>query len=61
MAAFFSHTWFVWWTIAVVVILRWLHVIAPDNTWDEAHPDSSDEEFQYFSEYVHSPWYSSQS
>jgi len=25
---FFEKTWFFWWSIAVVVILRWLHVIS---------------------------------
>jgi hypothetical protein len=56
MIDFLSHTWFVWWTLAVVVVLRWLHVIAPDNSWDESEPDQNDEEFQYFSEYADSPW-----
>lgn len=28
MIPFFEKTWFFWWTIAVVVILRWLHVIS---------------------------------
>jgi hypothetical protein len=55
MAAFFSHTWFVWWGVAVVVLLRWLHVIAPDHAFDATQPDPLDEEFEYFSEYVHFP------
>jgi hypothetical protein len=54
MANFFSHTWFVWWAFAVVVLLRWLHVIAPDNSFDETQPDLHDEEFEYFTEFVES-------
>jgi hypothetical protein len=55
MAAFFSHTWFLWWAIAVVVILRWLHVMAPDQTADKVELSPLDEEFEYFSEYVRFP------
>ena len=56
MAEFFSRTWFVWWIVAVVVMLRWLHVIAPNNSCNESQPDPNDEEFQSFTEYANSPW-----
>jgi hypothetical protein len=28
MAEFLEKTWFVWWTFAALVILRWFHVIS---------------------------------
>jgi len=56
MADFFSHTWFVWWTLAIVVVLRWLHVIAPYNPEDASQLDRDDEESQYLSEFVDSSW-----
>jgi hypothetical protein len=31
MAEFFSKTWFLWWAIAVVVIVRWFQVAAPET------------------------------
>lgn len=44
MIPFFEKTWFFWWTIATVVILRWLHVIS-SNTSQEAlqEPDAAAE------------------
>ena len=33
MISFFEKTWFLWWMFAVVVILRWHHVLS-------AYPDS---------------------
>lgn len=36
MAAFFAKTWFLWYAIAVVIIMRWFHVAASDK---EPEPD----------------------
>jgi hypothetical protein len=33
MISFLAKTWFVWWMLAVVFILRWFHVLS-------AHPES---------------------
>jgi hypothetical protein len=32
MAAFLAKTWFIWWTVAVVVIMRWFQVAVADHT-----------------------------
>ena len=42
---FLERTWLFWWTIATVLILRWLHVISC-NTNQEAlgAPDAAEEE-----------------
>jgi hypothetical protein len=40
MAAFFARTWFIWWTVAVVVIVRWFQVAGASET--ETIPSPSD-------------------
>ncbi len=36
MIHFFESTWFLWWIFAVVVIIRWFHVVAVVNQdWEE--------------------------
>lgn len=32
MTAFLARTWFIWWTVAVVIIMRWFQVAAADET-----------------------------
>jgi len=36
MLAFFAKTWFLWWSFAVVVILRWFQVAAAANEQGES-------------------------
>ncbi|HTW32894.1 MAG TPA: hypothetical protein VMD76_14525 [Candidatus Sulfotelmatobacter sp.] len=43
MAAFFENTWFLWWTLAVVIVLRWLHVISPQESQDGAIQENDEE------------------
>ena len=33
MLGFFENTWFIWWVVAAIAILRWFHVIStrPDR------------------------------
>jgi hypothetical protein len=45
VANFFANTWFVWWIVAVVVILRWLHVVSPQDAGDEAEEVADFENF----------------
>jgi uncharacterized membrane protein YecN with MAPEG domain len=35
MVAFLMHTWFVWWILAIVFILRWMHVMSVQQTVKE--------------------------
>jgi hypothetical protein len=28
MISFLMHTWFLWWVVAILVILRWFHRVA---------------------------------
>jgi len=34
MISFLAKTWFVWWMLAVVFILRWVHVLPADPESD---------------------------
>jgi hypothetical protein len=34
MIAFLEKTWLLWWMFAVVVIVRWFHVLSADPGWD---------------------------
>ena len=31
MVHFFENTWFVWWAVAIVLVLRWMHVVSPQE------------------------------
>jgi len=46
MVAFFEHTWFLWWVIAVVAILRWFHVNSIDDVCEDSAEQESDGRFQ---------------
>jgi hypothetical protein len=42
MIALFAKTWFLWWLLASVVILRWFHAVAvadPSDTQDPLKRD----------------------
>jgi uncharacterized membrane protein YecN with MAPEG domain len=41
MVPFFENTWLIWWVLAVLVILRWLHQISVSPTVG----DSRDQEY----------------
>ena len=44
MIPFLERTWFFWWTIATVVILRWLHVISCNASHEALQaPDAGEE------------------
>ena len=45
LANFFANTWFVWWIVAVVVILRWMHVVSPQVEGEESEEEMSFETF----------------
>ena len=36
MAAFFQQTWWLWWAVAVVGILRWFRVTSADDAWEDS-------------------------
>ena len=38
MIAFFEKTWYLWWLLANVVIVRWFHGLSPDVTWEASDP-----------------------
>jgi hypothetical protein len=40
MIAFIERTWFFWWMVAVLVILRWFHLFSSET--DERVLDASD-------------------
>jgi hypothetical protein len=45
MLAFFAKTWVLWWMLAVVVILRWFHVLsaaAPQDPSESPEHDSDE-------------------
>ena len=45
MLAFFEKTWVLWWMLAVVVILRWFHVLsaaAPRGPSESPEHDSDE-------------------
>jgi hypothetical protein len=44
---FIEKTWFVWWTVAVVVILRWVHVMSSGEEASDLDPLVSEEELAY--------------
>jgi hypothetical protein len=45
MIAFFEKTWYLWWLLANVVIVRWFHGLSSEVTWEASDPSnrSSDE------------------
>jgi phosphatidylethanolamine-binding protein (PEBP) family uncharacterized protein len=44
MLAFLGQTWFLWWILAVLSILRWFHNVAADVSEDvTAYEDDSDD------------------
>lgn len=43
MAQFFENTWFVWWVVAIVVVLRWMHVVSLQDATAEADEFSFEE------------------
>jgi hypothetical protein len=42
MAAFFAKTWFLWYALAVVIVMRWFHVTASDVETDVPVPHRAD-------------------
>jgi hypothetical protein len=45
MIALFAKTWFLWWLLASVVVLRWFHgviVVDPRDTQDPAKRDKNE-------------------
>jgi hypothetical protein len=45
MIALFAKTWFLWWLLASVVILRWFHAVAvvdPSDTQDRPKRDKNE-------------------
>ena len=45
MIALFAKTWFLWWLLASVVILRWFHAVAvvdPSDTQDRSKRDKNE-------------------
>jgi hypothetical protein len=45
MIALFAKTWFLWWLLASVVILRWFHALAvvdPSDTQDRLKSDKNE-------------------
>jgi hypothetical protein len=44
MLAFLEQTWFLWWILAALAILRWFHNVAADGAEDvTAYEDDSDD------------------
>lgn len=35
MIPFLQSTWFLWWALAVVGILRWFHLQSVDEDWED--------------------------
>jgi hypothetical protein len=42
MIALFAKTWFLWWLLASVVILRWFHAVAVVDPGDTQYPPKRD-------------------
>jgi hypothetical protein len=42
MILFFEKTWLLWWMFAVVVILRWFHVLSADPGSDALDSPNDD-------------------
>jgi hypothetical protein len=42
MLAFFAKTWVLWWMLAVVVILRWFHVLSAAAPSESPEHDSDE-------------------
>jgi hypothetical protein len=38
MIAFFEKTWYLWWLLANVVIVRWFHGLSSEVTWETSDP-----------------------
>lgn len=47
MIPFIEKTWFLWWTLAVVVILRWFHLMSTCDKASDLDRLSSEEEVAY--------------
>lgn len=44
MAEFFTNTWFLWWMLAVIIIVRWFHVAAVDDSEEQPLPTRASNE-----------------
>ncbi len=44
MATFFANTWFLWWMVAVVIVVRWFHVAAVDEIEEQQLPARASDE-----------------
>ncbi len=44
MAAFFAKTWFLWWMLAVVIVMRWFHVAGVDVIEEQFLPTGESDE-----------------
>ena len=42
MAEFFEKTWFIWWILANLAVLRWFHIMCSSQA--ETEPDRESEE-----------------
>lgn len=45
MAEFFEKTWFFWWVVATLAVLRWFHFVSM-NGGDELEPEDRDVEHE---------------
>jgi hypothetical protein len=37
MISFLAGTWFIWWIVAIVLVLRWFHVVSVASGESEAY------------------------
>ena len=44
MAAFFAKTWFLWWMVAVVIVMRWFHVAGVNELEEQTWPAWANDE-----------------
>ncbi len=44
MSAFFEETWFLWWILAVIIILQWFAANSVDHLWEGSSPQFEDED-----------------
>ena len=47
MIPFIAKTWFLWWLLAEVLILSWLHALFARNRMEATDPLTSEEEAAY--------------
>ena len=43
MAEFFQQIWLLWWIVALVVVVRWFHVVSVDDAREDLGAQRHDE------------------